>query len=203
MMTDSFWERVFGNRHPVEVEVGAGTGTFLLPAAGANRHVNYFAIEAARGRAAALQAAIVERDLANAHVIAADAACVITHLVPPASVAAYHVYFPDPWWKRRHHRRRLITPAFIAALARSLAPGGHLHVATDVPFLFDLILKAVATCPSLQRSETVRSPRTTTTVFERKGRARGAAILEASFVRDAIAADRVGPAGLDGAPGAG
>ena len=52
--------------------------------------------------------------------------------VPPASVAAVHVYFPDPWWKTRHHKRRVFTPEFAALVAGVLRPGGVLHIATDV-----------------------------------------------------------------------
>ena len=50
---------------------------------------------------------------------------------PPASVAAYHIYFPDPWPKKRHYKRRLIQPEFVAALARTLEPGGFVNLATD------------------------------------------------------------------------
>jgi tRNA G46 methylase TrmB len=44
---------------------------------------------------------------------------------------AFWINVPDPWPKKRHHRRRLLQPAFVAALARRLVPGGELHAATD------------------------------------------------------------------------
>jgi len=41
------------------------------------------------------------------------------------------VNFTDPWPKARHAHRRLIQPAFVADVARSLGEGGVLYVATD------------------------------------------------------------------------
>lgn len=188
-MNHPFWEAVFGNPYPVEIEIGAGTGTFLLPAAGANRTTNYLGIENARRRAAELESAIADRGLVNARAIGGDAACVVANLLPPASVAAYHVYFPDPWWKRQHHRRRLFTPAFVANLARTLVADGTLYVATDVPLVIELVRKTIALVPAFVPAPQRPSPRLGMTRFEYKGRVRGATIYEAAFVTTATCPD--------------
>jgi tRNA (guanine-N7-)-methyltransferase len=178
-----FWTHIFGNDRAVEVEIGPGTGTFMLSAASVRSHINFFGIERSRTRAGRLQAEINARLLPNARVLAADAACIVAMSIPPLSVSAYHIYFPDPWWKRRHHRRRLFTPDFAAALTRTLAPGGHLHVATDVDETFAQIIEAVGRCGSLLRRDAAPGLRTTATAFERKGLARGARISEATLVK--------------------
>ena len=175
------WRSIFGNDAPVEVEIGPGTGTFFLHAARRSPTVNLFGLERSNSRAAALARAVADQGLRNARVLCADAACVIEHLVAAASVRTYHLYFPDPWWKRRHHRRRLLTDALAAALARTLVPGGRLHIATDVPGVFERALRTLDTVPAFVRVAGVPSPRTTATVFERKGLCRGALIHEATF----------------------
>jgi tRNA (guanine-N7-)-methyltransferase len=177
------WAEIFGNDAAVEVEIGPGTGTFMLAAATARSHINFFGIERSRARAARLETAINARLLTNARVVAADAACIVATIIPPLSVGAYHIYFPDPWWKRRHHRRRLFTPHFAAALARTLVPGGHLHVATDVDDTFAQIVETVGGCGLLGHRDATLAPRTTATAFERKGLARGARISEMTFVK--------------------
>jgi tRNA (guanine-N7-)-methyltransferase len=180
--TSGFWEGIFGNDRPVEIEIGPGTGTFVLSAASARPRTNFFGLERSRGRARRLQSAIESRSIRNALVINADAACVIATMIPSASVAAYHIYFPDPWWKRRHHRRRLFTAAFATALARTLLPGGPVYIATDVDEVLELALRALESCGAFLRDEHTCSQRLGQTAFERKGIARGAAIHEATLV---------------------
>jgi tRNA (guanine-N7-)-methyltransferase len=178
-----FWARIFGNDHAVEIEIGPGTGTFLLSIATQQPERNYFAIEHSRSRASALEAAVAARGLRNARIIHGDASCVVGRLIPAASVAAYHVYFPDPWWKRRHHRRRLFTLPFARALARTLVLLGRVYVATDVGEVFARVRDTLHATGDFVEIEAAASPRTTVTSFERKGVARGATIRRTTFAR--------------------
>jgi tRNA (guanine-N7-)-methyltransferase len=180
------WRFVFGNDHPVEVEIGPGTGVFLLAAATRDAHTNFFGVEHSHTRATELAAAIAARGLSNARILAADGSCVAATVLPPSSVAAYHIYFPDPWWKRRHHRRRLFTPAFATALERTLESNGRIYFATDVDDVFTLALRTLAMCATLAHDSEPPPPRPGTTLFERKGLARGATIKEATFVKRAL-----------------
>src|SRR5262249_55917432 len=91
----ALWQAVLGNPRPVEIEIGPGRGDVLLAFAAARPDTNFFAIEHAGGLAETLAAAARARGLGNARVVAGDARCVLG-LVPSASVAAVHVYFPDP-----------------------------------------------------------------------------------------------------------
>jgi len=129
------WHVVFGDDRPVEVEIGCGRGEFLVAVAASNPDRNFFGLESAARLAASAQHAIDKAGLTNARVLHCDARCVVRHLIQPHAVAAYHVYFPDPWWKRRHHKRRIYAGSFAADLARTLAPDGRVHVATDIPEL--------------------------------------------------------------------
>ena len=72
-----------------------------------------------------------KRGLENVRFARVDACDLVRRAVPDASVAAYYVFYPDPWPKKRHHKRRFLQPANADALARTLSPGGALHVATD------------------------------------------------------------------------
>jgi tRNA (guanine-N7-)-methyltransferase len=76
---------------------------------------------------------IEKAGLSNLKVVRHDALEVLERMVPDGSLAAIHLFFPDPWPKKRHHKRRLVQPEFAALAARKLVPGGALHAATDWP----------------------------------------------------------------------
>lgn len=133
------WGTYFGNANPVELDVGSGRGLFLHTASGANPQTNYVGLEIdfKEGRRAAKRLQRAERT--NARVIGGDAHYVLRHLVRPQSVAAVHVYFPDPWWKKKHRRRRVFTDAFVDLAVQALVPRGCLHSWTDVAEYFEVI----------------------------------------------------------------
>jgi tRNA (guanine-N7-)-methyltransferase len=135
-MPHELWRSVFGNARPVEIEIGPGRGDVIASFAEAYPGVNFFGVEAQPWYAERAQARAERLGLANVRVIAADARCVLRHLVPDASVYAFHVYFPDPWPKKRHTKRRLFAEGFTADLKRTLVTGGVVYVATDVEEVF-------------------------------------------------------------------
>jgi len=122
---------IFGNAHPVEVEIGTGKGTFLLARAEARPEVNFLGIEWARQYCLYAADRFRRHGLTNVRMIRADAARFFRNCVPAESLLRVHVYFPDPWPKRRHHRRRLIQPGFIEHVRRTLRLGGELLIVTD------------------------------------------------------------------------
>jgi tRNA (guanine-N7-)-methyltransferase len=126
------WHALFGNDHPVEMEVGFGKGMFLVGAAHTHPDSNYLGIEIARKYQLFTASRMAKRQLRNVRLVKADARQFLRDCVKSGSCRALHVYFPDPWWKKRHLKRRLFTGDFVAQCARVLQPGGRLSVATDV-----------------------------------------------------------------------
>lgn len=137
------WDRLFPVRRPVEVEVGSGKGRFLIAAAERDRATNWVGLERRWSTLALGVERIVRRGLDNVLYVRCDAMEVVRHFTPPASVAAFHVYYPDPWWKKRQRKRRVFGAAFVGDLARGLAPQGRLRVATDVADYYAEILEVV------------------------------------------------------------
>jgi len=76
--------------------------------------------------------------------VIADALRVFAEILPDESLAAVHLYFPDPWWKRRHKKRRLLRESFVRDVDRTLRPGGLLHYWTDVEEYFQTGLELIA-----------------------------------------------------------
>jgi tRNA (guanine-N7-)-methyltransferase len=122
---------VFGNEHPVELELGIGKGRFLIQQAEARPDVNFIGVEWASRYYRLVAERAAKRGLANLRVLRDDAAHVVRDTLADASINALHVYFPDPWPKARHNKRRLIQPPFAVQAARILRDGATLRLATD------------------------------------------------------------------------
>ena len=122
---------IFGNDHPVELEIGIGKGRFLINEAMRRADTNFVGIEWASRyyRMAAERAA--GRHLANIRFLRDDAAHTVNVNLPDASLSALHIYFPDPWPKTKHNKRRLIQAPFVAQAARVLKDGCRVFLATD------------------------------------------------------------------------
>lgn len=188
------WTALFGRSAPVEIEIGPERGSFLFATAALHPERNYLGIERSGPRARRIERRLRENPLPNVRVLWGEAACAIEACVPEASVAAYHIYFPDPWWKRRHQRRRLLTPEFAAVLARTLEPGGSIYLVTDVEALFRYAMRSLASVSLLAPAGDLPS-RPVRTAFESKALARGDRLFGAAVRR------RGGSATIDvGAP---
>lgn len=129
-LTDALdFRQIFSRPAPVEIDLGCGDGKFLVALAAQNPALNFLGVERLAGRLRS--ASLKSRSLPNIRLLRLEASYVVTKLLAPESVAAFHLLFPDPWPKRRHHRRRIFTGAFLVSIHRALAPGGLFHLATD------------------------------------------------------------------------
>jgi tRNA (guanine-N7-)-methyltransferase len=125
------WREIFGNDDPVEIEIGIGKGRFLLAAAAARPDVSHLGVEWANKYLRFAESRAVKRGLANVRFARVDAKQMVHRAIPCGSVTAYYVFYPDPWPKKRHNKRRFLRGETVDHLARTLLPGGRLHVITD------------------------------------------------------------------------
>ena len=165
------WDTLFGNPHPVEIEIGFGKGRFLLEASKRHPQVNYIGVERAQKYFRLTQERFekykrhfqVEKasgTFSNVRLAWTDANYFVTRYVAPASVQAYHIYFPDPWPKKRQRKRRIFrNQDFLAALVRTLRPnGGRLYIVTDYEEYFLEILERLTPLTELRSANPDASP---------------------------------------------
>ena len=131
------WEEVFGDAHPIEVEIGCGKGRFLLAESGEQPAVNFVGIERARKYLRITMKRLNRGEQTNVRLLCADAVYVLEHMIPRSSLNVIHVYLPDPWPKARHHKRRLFKPPTARLMRSVLVPGGEIRVASDHMEYFD------------------------------------------------------------------
>lgn len=171
------WSDLFGDDHPVELEIGMGKGTFLTEQAKARPEVNFFGIEWARWFWRSASDRLRRNGCANARTVRAEASYFLSEFVRASSISVLHIYFPDPWPKTRHHKRRLIQPPFLLQVQRALVPGGLLQVVTDHREYFEQIEQVVTDSPleviEYNRPGSAADGEFVGTNFERKYRREG------------------------------
>jgi tRNA (guanine-N7-)-methyltransferase len=121
----------FGNANPVILEIGSGKGRFLLSTAMERPDVNVIGIEKSLHYHRVIRDRFLKRDLRNVRLINHDAFVVLQKMIPDASLAEVHVYFPDPWPRKRERKRRIIRPEVLAEFRRVLVDGGMGIYVTD------------------------------------------------------------------------
>lgn len=134
---------LFGRQAPLEIEVGSGKGLFLSGAAAACPDHDFLGIEIAERYAQFCAAKMVRLKLENVRIVHGDGLPIFAELLPSDSVAAVHVYFPDPWWKKRHKKRRVLNEQFLRNVERVLRTDGVLHFWTDVEEYFQSTLELI------------------------------------------------------------
>jgi tRNA (guanine-N7-)-methyltransferase len=174
---------MFPQPQPLEVELGSGDGGFLAQWAARHPERNFIGVERLLGRLRKLDKKGRRAGLTNLRVFRIEASYCLTWLLPPGSVHALHVYFPDPWPKRRHWKNRLVNAEFVEATARALAPGGTVFFRTDNEDYFAQIHSVFAGQPSFQPTETPADLCAVVTDFERDFQVHGVATLRAAYKR--------------------
>ena len=114
----------------VWLEVGFGGGEHLAEQARRQPEVLMLGCEPFLNGVGSLLRQVDDSRLANVRLHPGDAREIMDAL-PDASLDRVFILFPDPWPKARHHKRRLIQPQTLAAIVRTLKPGGSLRFATD------------------------------------------------------------------------
>lgn len=178
---------VFGRSAPLVVEIGFGMGTTTAAIAAARPDVDFLGIEVHPPGVGALLQRIDEARLANVRIVQHDAVEVLESMIAPSSLAAVHVFFPDPWHKKRHHKRRLIQPALVSLLSSRLAPGATLHCATDWQPYAERMLEVLSAEPWLENAAGAGfAPRPASrplTKFEQRGLDRGHGVWDLIFTK--------------------
>ena len=180
------FDRAFGRAAPRVLEIGFGMGETTAAIAQMRPDDDFLAIEVHSPGVGALLRRIRELGLTNVRIVQHDAVELVAAMIPEASLAGVHVFFPDPWPKKRHHKRRLLKPEFVHALALRLGAHGYLHVATDWETYAHEILDTLLAEPLLRNTAQGFAPRPSyrpLTKFEARGLALGHRVWDIRFRR--------------------
>ena len=136
------WAEVFGNDHPIHIEVGMGKGQFIIEMARRNPEVNYIGIEKYSSVLVRAVEKLEDFEQNNLRLIRMDAEN-IEEVFDKDEVDRIYLNFSDPWPKDRHAKRRLTSTRFLERYNNILTPEGRVMFKTDKKDLFDFSLEQV------------------------------------------------------------
>jgi len=173
------------------MEIGFGNGDVIAELAADHLELDYLGIEVHEPGIGRLLLSLEAHGLDNVRVLAGDAVEIVPELIPPESLAAINIFFPDPWHKKRHHKRRLIQPELVGHLARCLVTNGALHLATDWPDYAEHMvttLNASALFRPIPAAELGSDPiwERRPTKFERRGERLGHPVVDLYYSRTPV-----------------
>lgn len=131
----------------VWLEIGFGGGEHLAWQAERNPDIGFLGCEPFVNGIAKLLAEIERSNLANIRIHDGDAAEVLDRL-PDAAICRVFLLHPDPWPKKRHWKRRFVNAENLDRLARIMAPGADLRIASDWPDYVDWMLRRLTVHPA-------------------------------------------------------
>jgi len=173
--------KAFSVDQSLEVELGSGDGTFLVDLAKSRLSHNFIGIERLLGRIRKMERKAHRAGLTNLRGVRIESSYFLEYLLPRHSVAALHIYFPDPWPKRKHRRHRLINEGFPQLAHRALTLGGTVYLRTDDRDYFQQMNSVFAATSLFRPTETPDDLAALLTDFERDFQARGIGTLRAAY----------------------
>lgn len=136
------WQQVFGNDHPLRLEVGMGKGQFIMELARRHPHINYIGIEMYSSVLIRALQKMEQDELPNLKFLRIDART-LPDCFGKNEVDRIYLNFSDPWPKDRHAKRRLTSRQFLERYDQVLQPEGRIEFKTDNRPLFDFSLEEV------------------------------------------------------------
>ena len=136
------WHEIFGNDHPIHIEVGSGKGAFITGMAKANPEINYIGIDIQKSVLSYALDKVLEADVPNIKLLWVDGDS-LTNYFEDGEIDQLYLNFSDPWPKKRHEKRRLTYKTFLDTFKQILPEHGEIHFKTDNRGLFEYSLQSI------------------------------------------------------------
>lgn len=134
------WKELFGNDHPIRIEIGMGKGRFIMDLARLHPEINYVGIEKYSSVLIRGIQKMEQDPLPNLYFIRMEAE-EIAKVFAEEEVDRIYLNFSDPWPKDRHAKRRLPSREFLQRYDQILDRKGVIEFKTDNEELFRFALE--------------------------------------------------------------
>lgn len=135
-------QRMFGNNHPIVLELGCGKGEYTVGMARKFGHKNFIGVDIKGNRMWRGAKTTVDEKIPNAAFLRTRIDF-ITAFFTADEVSEIWLTFSDPQPGESRGRKRLTSPLFIDRYRQLLKPGGIIHVKTDSELLYQYTLEQI------------------------------------------------------------
>lgn len=126
-------EEVFGNDHPIVIEIGCGKGEYAVELGKLYPEKNFIGLDIKGARMWKGAKIAAEAGMTNV-VFLRMYAEMLASAFAPGEISELWITFPDPQMGKA--RKRLTGTRFLSLYEKILAPGALIHLKTDSPFLY-------------------------------------------------------------------
>lgn len=133
-------EKLFGNNHPVSLEIGCGKGQFIAELARRCPEQNYIAVEKSANVIVDAAEKIEKAGLSNVILVNCGAEYLNKYL-HPQSIERLYLNFSCPFPKKSYAGHRLTAGRFLNLYREFLKPGAEIHFKTDNMHFFEFSLE--------------------------------------------------------------
>ncbi|KAK3264631.1 hypothetical protein CYMTET_13121 [Cymbomonas tetramitiformis] len=129
------WAEVFHDpSRPLLVDVGCGSGRFLLMKAKESPDSNFLGLDIRTQLTDRSSKWAEELGIENVAFIMANATISFNSLLDsyPGPITVVSIQYPDPHFKKRHHKRRVVQAQLVEAITSTLEPGACVFLQSDV-----------------------------------------------------------------------
>jgi len=144
------WAAEFGRSAPLELEIGCGTGHFILQRATQQPGTDFLAIDIYNKGCLKTCSKLDAAGIANVRVLRIEARELLLNSIPSESLQAIYINCPDPWPKKRHRDRRLVNRDFLELTLRRLVPDGNFFFSSDQRDYVEQVAEVLAGMPGFR-----------------------------------------------------
>ena len=136
------WNDFFGNKNPIDIELGMGRGDFIINMALENPNTNYVGIELNESQTATAAQRVVGKKLNNLKFIQMDAANL--DKVFGKEIRTIYLTFSEPWPKKIDEKKRFTHINYLKLYDRIFKKDKHIILKTDNKGLFAYSLETLS-----------------------------------------------------------
>jgi tRNA (guanine-N7-)-methyltransferase len=136
------WKEIFGNDHPISVELGCGKGEYTNRLGKEFPDRNFIGIDLKGARLWRAAKNAIADDLGNVRFLLINISDILDYF-DQHEVAEMFIPFPDPFPKPSKQKKRLVSEKFMQKYKIILREGGIIHFKTDNTDLYKYTLSVL------------------------------------------------------------